>query len=409
MLFAVLALALVFAPPTALAANPGAEDVEADEVGRSLTLPPATEHWVWLNEPLFRHQKLYDGDSGELLGIVDALGSLTGRHPLISRPRGETYVLESFYSRGNRGVRRDFVTIYDSRSLKVIGEVEIPPRTADVGHGLALATLLDGDRFLVVNNQEPANSVSVVDLNSRTFVDEITTAGCALVYAVGPRSFGMLCGDGTALRVDLDDTGHQRRLVSSEPFFDVIEDPITEKGVRDGSTWMFASFEGYLHTVDFAGERPHAVSRWSLFTDAQRKQSWRIGGLQHLAFHKPSGRLFSVVHQGGRGTHKEAGSEIWVYDIDTRKRIQVIEPPPLLAAFLRRMAGIDPDSFTAWIMSLVMPIQGVHSVVVTRDEKPLLFVRHRENGAAGVYDARTGEFLRYLEETGLGGALMVVP
>jgi len=404
-----LALALILAPPTALAAGGVEVEVEADEVGRSLTLPPATEHWVWLNEPIFRHQKLYDGDSGEVLGIIDALGSLTGRHPLISRRRGETYVLESFYSRGNRGVRRDFVTIYDSRSLKIIGEVEIPPRTADVGHGLALAALLDGGRFLVVNNQEPANSVSVVDLDSRTFVDEITTAGCALVYPVGPRSFGMLCGDGTALRVDLDESGHELRLVSSEPFFDVVEDPITEKGVRDGSSWMYASFEGYLHTVDFAGERPRAVSRWSLFTETQRKQSWRIGGLQHLAFHKPSGRLFSVVHQGGRGTHKEAGSEIWVYDLNERKRIQVIEPPPLLAAFLRRMAGIAPDSFTAWLMSLAIPIQGVHSVVVTRDEKPLLFVRHRENGAAGVYDALTGEFLRFLDETGLGGALMVVP
>jgi len=393
----------------ALATAAGGEEVEPDDVGRSLRLPQRTEHWVWLNEPLLKHAKLLDGDSGEVLGIVDALGSLTGRHPLPCRERDETYVLETFYSRGNRGHRRDFVTIYDSRSLEVIGEIEVPPRTADVGHGLALGAVLDGCRFLVINNQEPANSVTVVDLESRSVVDEITTAGCALVYPVGERRFGMLCGDGTALLVELDGDGHRRRLASSEPFFDVVADPLTEKGVRNGEQWMFASFEGYLHVVDFSGERPRLADRWSLFTDAQREQSWRIGGLQHLAYHAPSKRLYSVVHQGGKGTHKDAGNEIWVYDTERRQRIQVIEPPPLLAAFLRRMSGIEPDSWTAWVMEAVIPNQGVHSVVVTGDEQPLLFVRHRENGSAGVFDARDGTFLRYLEEIGLGGGLMVVP
>ncbi len=385
------------------------DDVPADDVGRSLTLPEASGHWVWLNEPIFRHAKLFDGDSGALLGIIDQLGSLTGRHPLISRERGETYVMETFYSRGNRGKRRDFITIYDSKTLKITGEVEIPPRTSDVGHGLGLGALLDGDRFLVVFNQEPANSVSVVDIAARRFVSEIATAGCALVYPVGPRKFGMLCGDGTALLVELDETGNKKRLSESEPFFDVVKDPLTEKGVRDGDHWLFASFEGYLHEIDFSGQRPVAKKPWSLFTLDQRLESWRIGGLQHLALHRPTGRLFSVVHQGGSGTHKDAGTEIWVYDVEKRERVQVIESPPLLGIFMRRMAGIDPKSWTGWLLETLLPNRGVHSVVVTPDDKPLLFVRHRETGAAGVYDALTGKLLRYLEETGLGGGLMVVP
>jgi hypothetical protein len=172
---------------------------------------------------------------------------------------------------------------------------------------------------------------------------------------------------------------------------------------------MFASFEGYLHEIDFSGERPRATKPWSLFTSDQRIDGWRVGGLQHLAFHRPSGRLFSVVHQGGGGTHKDAGSEIWVYDLKKRERIQVIEAPPLLGVFLRRMAGIAPDSTLGWLLEYLLPSPGVHSVVVTRDRNPLLFVRHRETGAAGVYDALSGELLRYLDETGLGGALMAVP
>lgn len=396
---------LALAAPAAVAE----EDVPADDVGRSLTLPAPSDHWVWLDEPIFRHAMLFDGDTGETLGTVDQLGSLTGRHPLISRERGETYVMETFYSRGNRGERRDFITIYDSRTLQVTGEVEIPPRTADVGHGLWLGAVLDGARFLVVFNQEPANSVSVVDLEARRFVGEITTAGCALVYPAGPRRFGMLCGNGSALLIELDDEGRLRRQAASDRFFDVVEDPLTEKGVRDGERWLFASFEGHLHAVDFSGDVPTAATPWSLFTDAQRADSWRIGGLQHLALHRSSGRLYSVVHQGGKGTHKDAGSEIWVYDLARRERVQVIEPPRLLGVFLRRMAGLDPDSWSAWLLETLIPSPGVHSVAVTPDAEPLLFVRHRETGAAGVYDARSGELLRYLEETGLGGGVMVVP
>jgi methylamine dehydrogenase heavy chain len=402
-LFLIAALVLAFSPASRA-------DVESDEVGLSLSLPRAADdHWVWLNEPIFRHAMLFDGDSGRVLGMVDAAGSLTGRHPLISRERGETYVLETFYARGNRGQRRDFVTIYDSRTLDVVGEVEIPARTADVGHGLNLGAVLDGGRFLVVFNHEPANSVSVIDLESRTFAAEITTAGCALIYPVGPRRFGMLCGNGTALTVELDEGGGKSQLVSSEPFFSSVDDPLTEKGVRDGNRWLFASFEGYLHEIDFSAERPTLAARWSLFSDSQRADSWRIGGQQHLALHRPSRRLFSTVHQGEKGTHKEAGSEIWVYDLKTRERVQVIEPPSLMAAFLIPQMGIEKDSFTASLMEMVIPSPGVDSVVTTRDDAPLLFVRHRETGAAGVYDALTGDFLRYLDETGLGGALMVVP
>ena len=73
------------------------------------------------------------------------------------------------------------------------------------------------------------------------------------------------------------------------------------------------------------------------------------------------------------------------------------------------MGGIEPDSILGWMLETLVPSPGVHSVVVTPDDQPLLFVRHRETGTAGVFDALDGKFLRYLEETGLGGALMVVP
>ena len=65
-----------------------------------------------------------------------------------------------------------------------------------------------------------------------------------------------------------------------------MQDPLTEKGVRDGARWLFASFEGKLQVVDFSGEQPIAAPAWPLFTDAERQAGWRIGGMQHLALHR---------------------------------------------------------------------------------------------------------------------------
>ena len=388
----------------------GMAEIEPDEHGSTLTLPETLgPHWVWLSDPIFRHSLLFDGDTGEHRGTVDATWSTSGRRPYVSRERGETYVVETVYARGHRGERRDFVTIYDSTTLAVRGEIEIPPTAADIGHGVGLATVLDGGRFLIVFNHDPANSVSVVDLEARRYVGEIVTAGCACVYPVGPHRFGTLCGDGTALLVDLDDTGRRARLARSEPFFDPVTDPLTEKGTRDGERWLFASFEGYLHEIDFSGDRPVRTARWSLFSDAERTDAWRIGGIQHLALHRATRRLYSLVHQGGPGTHKDAGTQIWVYDLEERQRVQIIDPPNLYPGFLRPQLDITRGGLLDWLLYLVLPNRGVHSVAVTQDDRPLLFVRHREIGATGVLDGMAGTHLRDLEETGLSGALLAVP
>ena len=65
-----------------------------------------------------------------------------------------------------------------------------------------------------------ATSVSIVDLEERRFVQEITVTGCALVYPAGPRRFGMLCGDGTAMTIHLTAEGELDRIARSPRFFD---------------------------------------------------------------------------------------------------------------------------------------------------------------------------------------------
>lgn len=385
-------------------------ELPSEEVGRVLRLPERVgEHWLWVPDRLFRHSVLFDGDSGRMLGAIDSGLQVSPRAPLWSRERGEIYSVDTTYSRGHRGERHDYLVIYDSLSLEVKGDVELPPKTADTGTGIALVGLLDGDRFVVVLNQSPGSSVSVVDLETRQMVAEVQTAGCAAVFPAGPARFGMLCGDGTAINVHLKPDGALGRIQRSPTFFDVVDDPITEKGVRDGSTWWFASFGGLLYEVSFGSGAPTPEAPWPLFSEEELEEGYRIGGAQHLAYHPGTKRLYSVTHQGGPGSHKDPGEEIWVYDLPSKKKIDVFSAPNLIAPFLGPQAGFDAEGTVGSILSFVLPNMGVHSIAVTPDSKPLLFMRHADLGAVGVLDALSGEHLRDIDETGLSGALLVVP
>jgi methylamine dehydrogenase heavy chain len=411
-----LFLASLLCTVPALAQN-GAEpaapaDVMPDEFGHVQKLPAGPrDHWVWVNDRPLRHDQLFDGDTGRMLGTLDVSLTLAGRLPLTSRALGEFYVVEPVYSRGHRGTRADYVTIYDAETLAYKDEIEIPPRAAETSGSVALIAMLDGGRFLVIYNQAP-QSVTVVDVKRRRVASSIDTAGCACVYPTGERSFGTLCGDGTVVEVVLDAEGRDAGMRRSEKFFDVINDPLRENGVRTGKHWFFVSFEGYLHDIEFVGQHPQLADRWSLFTDEERDANWRIGGVQHLALHEKSGELYSIVHKGGPGTHKDAGSEVWVYDVAARKRTRTIKAPGLMLAFVRPMLGLERDSIWFRVLAYLESVlggPGVHTVVVTQDAEPLLFVRNSEVGAVGVLDARTGVTIREIEEVGVSGANMAVP
>ncbi len=392
-----------------LVALPASAELKTEAQGRSERLPALEDHWLFVGDTVLRRSALFDGGNGRMLGMLNGGQGVGGIHPRVSRARGEFYIAETVYTRGHRGERTDLVTIYDAESLAVSGEVIIPSKRADNGNGVALGAVL-ADRFLLVFNQTPATSVSVVDLESRTLSGEIQTAGCALVFEAGPRSFGQLCGDGTAQRIDLDEAGLELARSRSERFFDPTNDPVTEKGVQiDGARWLFVSFEGFAHAVDFGGERPSSAEPWSLLSDDQRADGWRVGGNQHLALHKASGRLFSAMHQGGPSSHKDGGPEVWVYTLADRKRTAIVEPSNLTAAFLRGLAGIEAESFLGWMMSAVLPAADVSNLAVSQDATPLLFLGSRETAGVSVHDALTGEHLRDIESTGLSGGLLVAP
>ena len=119
--------------------------------------------------------------------------------------------------------------------------------------------------------------------------------------------------------------------------------------------------------------------------------------------------MYSLVHQGGPGSHKDAGSEIWVYDVEKQARVDTFEIPALLPAFLRPVLGLEPGSLAYRALSFFTPSMGAHRVVVSQDDEPLLFLRHGEIGVIGVLDARDGRHLHTIEEAGMTGGEIRIP
>src|SRR4030095_8523753 len=122
------------------------------------------------------------------------------------------------------------------RQLGPLCEIPIPPKRAEYYPGNAANALSDDGRFLAVFNLTPMTSLSIVDVRARRFVTEVPTPGCSLVYAAGPRRFFMLCANGEALIVTLDDAG-TASVSRSASFFDAQKDPLTEKAVRRANEW----------------------------------------------------------------------------------------------------------------------------------------------------------------------------
>jgi methylamine dehydrogenase heavy chain len=340
-------------------------------------------HWVWVNDIVFDYMAdgrayLIDADTGTFRGMLSTGYGYLGIVP--ARSSETLYSPETYFSRGTRGTRADVVTLYDPKTLSPGAEIPIPPKRAAIMPMVNAAVLTDDERFLLIYNFTPAQSVSVIDTRNRSFVGEIDTAGCALVYPTGPRSFFSICADGSLLQVSIDEHGKPTGSAHTPKLIDAEADPVTEKGVRSGDTYWFVSFKGEVLPLKVSPTQISAGTRWWLTSAEERKKGWRPGGLQHLAIHRTLHQLYAVMHQGGEGTHKDPGSEVWVFDVAQGKRLRTL---PLASP-----AG---------------------SIQVTEDARPLLLAAFIGSHDLEVYEALSGKHLRTVSAIGLTPTTLVLP
>ena len=284
-----------------------------------------------------------------------------------SSARSELYVAETHYSRSTRGHRTDVLSIYDRATLAQTGEIILPGgKRAQVVSNRYTIQLVDGDRYLFLFNFTPAASVLMIDLEKRGILSETPIPGCGLIYPTGKRGFSSLCSNGSMFSAQFDEDGTVASRQKLPSFFNVDDDPLFDKPVFIGNTAYFPTFKGRIQPVDLAGNTPELGQSWSLLKARERRGNWRPGGWQ-IASVSDSGHIYTLMHPDGtNGSHKSGGSEVWVFDPKTRKR---------MGRYVLRNWGV--------------------SVEITRGKTPFLVVTNGDM-QLDIYDAGSGEWLKLI-------------
>ena len=321
-----------------------------------LTLDALPQHTLLINT--FGHKAiLFDADTQKMLGMIST--GIGANAFEVDREKGVIHTAETYLSRHTRGQRTDVISTYDIRTLSPIGEITIAPKHpsgSPMRHYTGIMKNPETE-LMLVTNITPAMSVSVVDLQSGTFLSEIPTAGCGLVYPSQELSFLQLCGDGRTQLITLNRKGEELSRVRSGIFFDLDTDPLMEKPARSEAGWVFNTFRGKVFQVTTEGGEVKVSLLFNVGGDAQ---GWRIGGMQPVALHVPSQTLLFLMHKGGENTHKDPGTEVWYINLAT-------------GATIHRLR-------------LAVP---ANSIQVSQDESALLYVGSIAEDQVEIYDFKT--------------------
>lgn len=376
-----LLLMLAFCMPVQQAAA----QLPVEKLGQVATLPskyPA--HWFWADDVAFSHMLdgriiLLNADgatlSNRIKGMINA--SLVAAFAQ-STTRPEVYVAETFYSRGVRGKRTDVLTIYNRSTLKPVGEVVLPgARRANMIPRKYAIRLFDHEKLMAVYNFTPSTSVTIVNMVKRKVVNQFTMPSCALVYPTGKSGFSSLCSNASMISYVLNDEGKVVDKHVLPPFFNIEKDALFSKPAIIHGIAYFPTFLGNVQEVNLRGKFARLGRRWSLVSKAERADNWRPGGIE-LAGEDNRGRMYILMHEHGvEGSHKNPGTEVWVYDTAKRKRVERVK---------LKNPGL--------------------SIELTRDKHPLLLVVNTDMNV-DVYEADSGKYLRTFSHFGQETPLML--
>jgi len=347
----------------------------------SETLPADyPDTWVFAHDIAFNsltNGRAYIVDAAaknaDVLGMVDV--HLFGNF-LPDMARKQLYVSETFYSHGNRGTRTDVLTIYDTATLAIKAQVNMPGNKRGMSVTLKNSLQLSNDgKFLFVYYFTPAASVGVFDIEANKFISEIMLPGCTQMYPSGARGFASMCADGTLIAFDLDEAGKATQEYRTKVINTIDEDPFFMPVGRVGETFYFLSFNGDVQPVTLAGGAPKLAPRIeaaALYADG-KKPDVMPSGWQVLSSDN-NGMVYMLMRPGAAfGDHKFGGSQVFVMDPEKKKIV--------------KQFALKSDAI---------------SLEITGGDTPLLVVTDAAAMDLHVYDAATGEYLRNIG--GLGSA-----
>ena len=270
----------------------------------------------WFMDVSSRGSYLYDSANGDMLGLL----APTRPSIAVNRSRGEVYTPESFIERRYRGKREDVIIVHDIKTLSPLAEIDVPDKIASV-FSQKIIKLLNNNRHLIVYNQVPAQSISVVDIENRKFIADISTPGCAMTLPVNQSDFLMICMDGTLQLMRLNDDGSESTRIRSQKFFSVDDDAVFDRVARTDNGWLLISHSGLAYDVSVENANISISKSWSLLDDEDAKEKWRPGGSDLISAHQQYNLAYILMHQGDIDTHYQPGNEIWIFDVKKHKRV----------------------------------------------------------------------------------------
>lgn len=319
-----------------------------------------------------------DGEHGKLEGMFNQ-GYWSNF--AIAPDGAAVYAADTYFEKHTRGKRQDFVVVRDARTLEVVKDILLPNgRFLVVSKKYNFGVTPDG-RYALSYNLAPRTTVSVVDLKLGEYVGDIDIPGCGLIFPQAPNQFTTLCADGSVATVTFDEklksTSERVRKV-----FDAEKDPVFEHSGWDRQDRMLylIAYSGAVIPLDLTGPAAKKQMPWSLTSAEEKAAGWKPGGWQVSHFHISSKRLYVLMHRGHEWTHKNPGSEVWVFDAQTQKCVQKIK--------------------------LKKPAQ---SIAVSQDDSPLLYTIVDGAPQIIIYDASAGSVRSELDGVGFTPQFLTVP
>jgi methylamine dehydrogenase heavy chain len=372
----IVALALTAVSWTAAAAE-FPTPLPPEAIPNVRTLPekiPST--WAFLNFSSDRIELRNVGSDGRAIeGNLQARDSST---LLIASTRPEIYVADTVWSRGTRGTRTDYITVYDTKTLSPTGEIVLPTKRGLITAMEGMFAFTDHERLGLVFNFTPASSVTIVDLVKRKVLGEVEIPGCSLIYPTGQRGFSTLCASGTLLSLSLSAEGKVVSRSESKPFNVIDTDPLFTWSATLSGVRYFPTMLGHVQPIDTQGEAAAVLPQWSLVSAEDAAAHWRPSGWQPVAGDGDK-MLYVLMQPDAReGSYKEPGSEVWVFDVVNKVRTQ-------------RLRLVHPGS----------------SIALTHSAQPLLLVQSGER--LDVYEPQSGSLVRSLNATGFRTRMTIQP
>lgn len=315
-----------------------------------------------------------DGKSTKLLGMTDA-GKLP--HVMPSSDGKFVAIASTMYSRVAAGKRDDYLQLIDPRTHNVLADIDIPEGRFLTGVLERLASISSDDKHVLFQQFSPSPAVGVVDLEKKAFVKMIDVPDCYHVFPTPKQNFFMHCRDGSLLQVSYDDKGNAKQK-NTKVFHAENEYLLNQPYYSNSSGRLaYSTYEGRILQAKLSDSGADFLKPFEVFTDKEKKDKWRPGGWQTLAYHKARNELYLLADQREKWTHKTPSRFVFVVDGTTGKRLRKIELK-----------------------------HEIDSIAVSQDADPYLYAVSAEAKSLFTFDARTGKQLASLDELGRAPALV---